>query len=231
MTIACWSTKGGSGTTVVSALLAIELGRRHRRALAVDLAGDLPAVLGVPEPLGQGVTDWSAVAERAPEDGLARCEVPVTTTLSMLPRGGGGLCGGLAADAFVAVLAERPVATVIDCGTLAGTGLDPVEADFRRTVAASATWSVLVMRSCYQAIRRAQEVALRPSGVIVIEEPGRALGPHDVAEVLRVPLLGVIDFAPKWSRAVDSGLLAHGVRGRVVPRIVDALDLDLAAVA
>lgn len=231
MSISCWSTKGGSGTTVVSALLALELGRRHRHTLAVDLGGDLPAVLGMPEPNGPGVTEWSAVADRAPDDALRRCEVRVTTTLSLLPRGAARLSGGLAGEAFAARLATAAPATVVDCGTLGTPGADPAEDDFRRAVAASATWSVLVLRSCYQALRRAQEVGLRPSGVVVVAEPDRALSPADVGEVLRVPLLGTIDFAPRVSRAVDSGLLAHRLPSRRIGRVADVLDLGSAVAA
>ena len=40
----CWSAKGGSGTTVVSAALALVLSQQ-RPALLVDLAGDALAVL------------------------------------------------------------------------------------------------------------------------------------------------------------------------------------------
>ncbi|MFZ2440837.1 MAG: hypothetical protein WAW51_00670, partial [Ilumatobacteraceae bacterium] len=55
----CWSAKGGSGTTVVSAALALVLSHR-RPALLVDLAGDAPAALGIAEPAGPGVADWLA---------------------------------------------------------------------------------------------------------------------------------------------------------------------------
>ena len=55
----CWSAKGGSGTTVVSAALALVLSQ-SRPALLVDLAGDLPATLGIAEPTGPRVLDWLA---------------------------------------------------------------------------------------------------------------------------------------------------------------------------
>ena len=48
--VTCWSVKGGSGTTVVAAALALSLARRDEGALLVDLAGDVPAALGCPEP-------------------------------------------------------------------------------------------------------------------------------------------------------------------------------------
>ena len=42
MTIVCWSVKGGSGTTVVAAALALLCAERGP-TVAIDLAGDLAA--------------------------------------------------------------------------------------------------------------------------------------------------------------------------------------------
>ena len=53
----CWSAKGGSGTTVVAAALALG---SAVDSLLVDVDGELPAALGVPEPCGQGLSDWFA---------------------------------------------------------------------------------------------------------------------------------------------------------------------------
>ena len=58
MLITCWSSKGGSGTTVVAAALAHLLAAEADGALLVDLGGDLPAALGLPEP-HEGLTGWS----------------------------------------------------------------------------------------------------------------------------------------------------------------------------
>jgi CO dehydrogenase nickel-insertion accessory protein CooC1 len=53
--IVCWSVKGGSGTTVVASTLAlVHAAQSSRGALIVDLAGDVPAVLGLAEPTGIG---------------------------------------------------------------------------------------------------------------------------------------------------------------------------------
>ena len=70
----CWSVKGGSGTTVVAATLALSC---PTDSLLVDLDGELPAVLGLPEPAGQGVADW--LASDAPPGG-ARPTSPSTST-------------------------------------------------------------------------------------------------------------------------------------------------------
>jgi len=60
----CWSLKGGSGTTVVAAGLALAVARRGGRPLLIDLAGDLPAVLGV-EGAGPGITGWWQISGRS----------------------------------------------------------------------------------------------------------------------------------------------------------------------
>jgi len=66
---ACWSPKGGSGTTVVAAALGLLLARAAPPgALLADLAGDLPTALGLTvAPTGIGLADWLA----APGDDFA----------------------------------------------------------------------------------------------------------------------------------------------------------------
>ncbi|MGH9246054.1 MAG: hypothetical protein ACRD29_17400, partial [Acidimicrobiales bacterium] len=63
MLVSCWSTKGGAGTTVVAAALALLLARSHADgAVIVDLAGDVPVALGAADRPGPGVADWLAAA-------------------------------------------------------------------------------------------------------------------------------------------------------------------------
>src|SRR5437588_6662350 len=76
--VALWSAKGGSGTTVAATALATVLARSSPSgAVVVDLAGDVPTVLGVPEPDRDGVAQWLAAGPEVAADGLARLEVPV----------------------------------------------------------------------------------------------------------------------------------------------------------
>ena len=87
MLITCWSAKGGSGTTVVAASLAVLLARSAPEgALFVDLTGDGAAVLGVPEPIGPGIGDWLAAAD-VDAAGLDRLAVPIDDSLALVPRG------------------------------------------------------------------------------------------------------------------------------------------------
>lgn len=102
MVTACWSLKGGSGTTVVAAGLALSIQRRiGRPVLLVDLAGDLPAALGLPEPTGPGVAEWLAAGPAVPPDALARLEEPVA-------GGPGSVAEQLAAEASRSLLVTRP---------------------------------------------------------------------------------------------------------------------------
>src|SRR5215211_2524357 len=69
--IACWAAKGGAGTTVVATALARVLtSGAPAGALLADLAGDVPAVLGLPEPTGPGLAEWLAAGEDVPPDAL-----------------------------------------------------------------------------------------------------------------------------------------------------------------
>jgi hypothetical protein len=200
MLVACWSSKGGAGTTVVAAALALVMARRAEGGgLLVDLAGDCPAVLGLPDPVGPGVAGWLAAGPEIPPDALGRLEEPVAGGLSILPRGAGELVEARG-DVLAALLAadHRPV--VVDCGT------DPRGAPL--AVAAGATRSVLVTRPCFLALRRALTVPLRPSEVVLLTEPGRSLTRHDVEECVGAPVVAEVAVDPAVARAVDAGLLA-----------------------
>src|SRR4051794_637388 len=89
MLIACWSAKGGSGTTVVAASMAALLARRQP-TLLVDLDGDLPAALGMADDDRAGVRDWLAAGDRVAPDALGRLELAAGPRLSLLPFGAAG---------------------------------------------------------------------------------------------------------------------------------------------
>lgn len=209
MLIACWSAKGGSGTTVVSVALAGMLARRSPAgALLADLGGDVPAVAGLPEPSGPGLGEWLASGTEVPADALTRLEIPGPSGLRILPVGSAGQAGSTGsagpavpgrAEVLAAVLAADPRPVVADCGSgPAGPGL---------AVAAAASVSLLVLRPCYLSLRRALQAPLRPSGVILVSEPGRSLGRSDVEDVLGVAVRAVVSMDPAVARAVDAGLL------------------------
>jgi MinD-like ATPase involved in chromosome partitioning or flagellar assembly len=212
--VTCWSVKGGSGTTVVATALALLCAARAPDGtLLVDLVGDVPLVLGVPEPPGPGIADWLAAADDVGADALHRLAVDAVPGLAVVPAGGThdpprpgrGI-------ALAAALASDARTVVVDAGSSpTGAALDLV---------AGASTSLLVLRPCYLALRRAVAAPVRPSGVVLVREPGRALGRHDVEDALQVPVRAEIDVEPAVARAVDAGLLAtrlprslaHGLR-------------------
>jgi MinD superfamily P-loop ATPase len=198
MLVACWSVKGGVGTTVVAASLALLLARRGPGAVLADLAGDAPAVLGLPEPDTPGLAGWLAAGDAVPADGLARLEVEASPSLGLLPRGSGPLVPDRAAVlASLLDRALRPV--VVDCGTA-----ERVAA----AVVGGAQRSILVIRPCYLALRRAMASPLRPSEVVVVREPGRALSSQDIESAVGAPVRVEIEADPAVARAVDAGLMA-----------------------
>ncbi len=119
MLIVCWSAKGGVGTTTVAAALAVVASRVQPSppALLVDLAGDLPACLGLAEPGGPGIAEWLSSGHDVPPDALARLQVPVTDGLDLLPRGSGPL-DPARASVLAQVLASSGRTVVVDAGLL-----------------------------------------------------------------------------------------------------------------
>ena len=208
MLLACWSPKGGSGTTVIACGLAAVLARSGPAAgaLLVDLSGDAGAVLGVPELGGPGLAEWLAAGADVGAGALARLEVAVGGGLSLLAwkRPEPGHRTGLGrAETLLEALAADHRAVVVDCGSAsAGAGL---------ALAAGARESLLVLRPCYLALRRALAAPVRPSGVVLVAEAGRSLGRRDVEEVLGVPVVAEVAVEDAVARAVDAGLLARRV--------------------
>lgn len=217
MLIACWSSKGGSGTTVVASGLALVLAKSSSVVLA-DLAGDVPAVLGIAETPGlSGLRDWLSAGSDVPADRLASLEMEAAPNLRVLAMGSGDSPSRAAdqsrAAELAVALASDPRPVVVDCGLLA-----TPEAV---AVAAAAPVGFLVLRPCYLALRRALSMPVRPTGVILVRERDRALARRDVEDVLGVEVRAQVEVDPSIARAVDAGLLArrlpttleHGLRG------------------
>lgn len=208
-TTLCWAAKGGSGTTVVVAALALS---SPVAPVIVDLAGDLPAALGLPEPAGPGVYDW--LASDTPADLLGDLMVPVDDQTSLLPAGRPIAHIGLERwDTFIDALGQLGAPVIID----AGTGIPPT------VLHDLVDRTFLVTRACYLALRRAIAAPFRSHGAVLVDEPGRALRPDDVESALGIPIIARIPIDPAIARAVDAGLLAT--------RLPRHLRVDLGGVA
>jgi hypothetical protein len=194
MLTVCWAAKGGSGTTVVAAGLALA---SDQPTLLVDLAGDLPAVLGLPEPDGPGVLDWARSTTSA--DRLASLGVDAAEHLTLLPLGTPGSIPVERWDALAKWLAGQPRRVVVD----AGSGQTPPS-----SLASAADQTLLVTRPCYLALRAAVRQRAHPSGIVLLHEPGRALGTADIEASIGAPVVSELHLDPAVARAVDAGLLA-----------------------
>ena len=186
----CWAAKGGSGTTVFAATLALA---SRPPVLLVDLAGDLPLALGVAAPTGPGIGEWSC--GDAPASRLARLHVPLAPGVDLVPM---GTATPRTRWVELATYLERTGATVV---IDAGSGPPPVE--LRRR----AERTLLVTRRCYLAVRRAVEARVPVDGIVLIDEPGRALSAEDVATSIGAPILTTVLLDPAIARATDAGLL------------------------
>ena len=214
--IVCWSVKGGSGTTVVASTIALmRAAESQRGALLVDLAGDVPAVLGLAESSGPGINDWFANCDHGSRMTLQSIAIQATANLQIIT------CGSKQLDAkenrnfteLCAALKTFDLPIIVD----AGCGLPSPD------LLANASSSLLITRPCYLSLRRAAQLSVSPTGIVLINEAGRALGKHDVEAVIGAPVVAEIDFDSAIARAVDAGLLAS--------RIPTIMSKQLAAVA
>jgi len=195
-----WSPKGGSGTTVVTVAAALVAAREAPVRLA-DLAGDGPAVLGLARDPAPGLGEWMDLVPDASVEALGRIAVEVAPRLLLLPRGAVADRPSAAGAALGAALAHGGGLTVCDAGRLDAAGAQVLEA---------ADASVVVVRGCYLALRRAvgHPALGRAHGVVLVDEPGRSLGARDVEDVLGAPVLAVVEARAATARAVDAGVLA-----------------------
>jgi len=191
--IVCWAAKGGSGTTVVACALALGSARNQPTTL-IDLSGDCATALGMDEPTGPGIVDWLASPTAGPAE-LNRLAVDVRDDVHLIPRGEGPSPDDQWTRLATALAGLGNV--IID----AGTGHPP------QALHDAADQSLLVTRPCFIAIRRAQHLAIRPTGIVLVDEPGRSLTSRDVEHALGVPVAAEVRLDPAVARAVDAGLL------------------------
>ncbi len=206
MFVICRSPKGGVGTSVVAAALALRHAHAGHPTVLVDLAGDQPDLLGVAPSSSFGIGDWAERGDDVPVEALTALEVEVGSGLSLLPRGSVSSSDRLGVAAAVLGAGHRSV--VIDAGITARPAWAPPDAV-----------DVVVLRACYLGVRRAGRLAAG-TRLVLLEEPGRALRVADVEAALGVEVWRRVVVDPAVARAVDAGLLS--VR---LPRSLRGLDL------
>ncbi len=216
-----WSPKGGSGTSVFTAACALVLARDHGARL-VDLGGDQPAIFGLGAEPGTGVTDWLELGPGAPTEALDRLAVEAAPGIALVPRGAERptLAPRPAAEAGAALavaLRDGPVPTLVDAGVADGPA--------GRALLEVSDATIVVVRGCYLTLRRSvRHPALgRAAGLVVVEEPGRAIGAKEIADVLGRPVVARVPARDAIARAVDAGVLAHRLPDALARPAVTAL--------
>ncbi len=204
--IALWSVKGGSGTSVFAAQLAVALSRWQPTTL-VDLGGDQPAILGVDD-AELGVRQWLRSDPSVSPDALDRLSVSLSDSFNLFPSGPPTSEPVDATLASKRLEAALPAHAVVDVGIVRS--LDELSAQ----IVMAASTSLMVLRPCFLSVRRASLLALDPDGLVVVDEPGRSLDANDLAEVIGVPTVAVSPIDSSVARAVDAGRLL----GKRAPR-------------
>lgn len=203
-TVALYAMKGGSGTTVTAALIAL---RTPDETLVVDLGGDMADVLGV-RPPSWTLDDFLLDPSVGELDDLVIDIDPTTRLLPAARRiepGAGNPDQRRRLDEWL----DRQQGTIV---VDAGTGVPPTEFVER----AGRTFAVT--RPCYLALIRAARTGFAPDGVIAIREDRRALGPSDIERSFNAPIVATIDHDPDIARTIDAGLLiehAHRIGGMI----------------
>ena len=207
MLFALWSPKGGSGTSVIAATCALVLARDAAGARLADVGGDQPAIFGLASDPETGIVDWLATGPEAPADALERLAVTVAPGVALIPRGSSDrslapLPAAESGAALAVALRDGPVPTIVDAGL--------ATAPAARALVEVADVSVVVLRGCYLALRRAVHSPLlaRAAGIVLVEEGGRSLGPSEVRDVVDRPVLARVPVRAPIARAVDAGVLA-----------------------
>ena len=191
------SPKGGSGTSVVAASLAI-VSSSSSPTLLVDLAGDQAAILGLPQP-PIGLSDWAnGMTYREFDEIISLCH----DNLYLAPTGTFDFetLNANAWDKFLRALSlkhSEGYNIIVDLG----------RADIPLALRKIVDTCYLVTRPCYLALRRAVDLETAFSGVIVVNEPDRVLTSRDVESVLKLKCVAEIPYTSEISRRVDSGLL------------------------
>ena len=223
MITAMWALKGGQGVSTTTALTAVGASV-DRPALLVDLCGDQSSLFRMGH--GQeGIAEWSTGRHDARE--LRHQAVHVTDTLRLLPRGRGPIDPTRAEELLEWLIIAHPDEPVIaDAGTLEPeSGGEARDHRLRLIAAQVAGVSILVTKPCYLALRRCGPNTVSPTGVVMVADMRRALGPVDIEQATGAPVLVTVPYDSGIAMAADGGAMAQEawkepveqLRGLVVP--------------
>lgn len=203
----CRSSKGGTGTSTITAGLAALTAHRHGERtrqtspLVVDFIGDLPAIFGVAYPTS-GLAEW---LNRLVDHEFSDLVIECGQSIRLMSSGSLPLPEATSSqwNRFAAVIGEEIAnghQVFIDCGT------QPIPEALLPRLTPKSGRTLLVLRPCYLALRRAMAEDIDADGIIVVTGGGRVLTSKDVEAVLGLPVVAEVPLDPDIARRVDSGL-------------------------
>lgn len=210
MIITLHSMKGGSGVSTAAALTALAA-RKHidHPVTLVDLCGDQSAIFG--RPPAAGIAEWAA--RGLPPEGLGHALAAAADGVQLLGRGDGplpsrGRQASEVVDDLLVWMAGRGT-VVVDAGNLHPGWDTPHGAgyDLRCQLSETSDHTLVVVRRCYLAARRAPSMPHRASGMIVVDESDYGLEANDIAQFTGVPVAATVPVEAATARAVASGLI------------------------
>jgi hypothetical protein len=188
----CWSVKGGSGTSTVAAALAMLSPTIVKNPLLVDLCGDSATLVGIDTAASVGLSDW--FASQADPHVLDTLCVHTKTGIDVLPTSARIGTDERRWREFVDWLIDQSDQRVVilDSGA--------------HLAAVPGARSLLVMRPCYLAVRRAATAGVHPTGIVLVRELDRSLTNADIEAAISSPIVAEIPIDPLIARSVDAGL-------------------------
>ena len=225
MLISMWSLKGGQGTSVTAALAALRASHDNDQPVRlVDLGRDQGAIFGAREVGDAGLSRWTQSDLSA--DALERELEELTPNLSLLPRGS-LLLSPRRAGELVEWLKADGTTTVVDVGTLHRDQAESFTDSLHHKIIAESDQSILVTRACYLALRRTVSSPVRPTGVVLVAEAGRALTRSDCERAIGTPVVATVAIDPDTARAVDAGMLRTRVPNQALRSLSVLVENDL----
>lgn len=88
---------------------------------------------------------------------------------------------------------------------------DLVVGDLGVAVPPAGQFNLFVTKSCYLSLSKFVRANLTASGIVLMQEVGRALTAKDIERACGAPVLKTVDINPVVSRLVDAGLLVSRI--------------------
>ena len=176
--------------------------------MLVDFCGAQADICGVDANDLPGVVDWLHSGADVGVDALENLFVEVAPGLMLLPRGSRPLpvsAGEIDPDRIGMLISTlAAMESVADVGVVDMDLLSP-----RVLIVGGSDRTVMVVRSCYLALRRLGRLPVVIDSLVEVVEAGRSLRTVDIEAVAAMPVNARLRVDPTVARSVDAGRIVH----------------------